>query len=50
MSWYVPNIVRVLKSKIPHTPENKEVLDMIESMKYEKDLVKSIELYLLSLG
>jgi HEAT repeat protein len=40
MSWYVPKIVLLLKSKIPHTLENEEILGMIESMKYEKDLTK----------
>jgi len=38
MSWYVNNLVTVLKSKIPHNTENKEILDMIEYMKFEKDL------------
>ncbi|MFY1110429.1 MAG: HEAT repeat domain-containing protein [Methanosarcinaceae archaeon] len=40
MSWNVSNVVRVLKSKIPNTPENEEILDMIESMKYERDITK----------
>jgi hypothetical protein len=40
MSWYVNNLVTVLKSKIPHNTENKEILDMIEYMKLEKDLAK----------
>ena len=40
MSWYVNNIVVVLKSKIPHNKENKEILDMIEYLKYEKDITK----------
>ena len=40
MSWYVNNLVAVLKSKIPHNTENKEILDMIEYMKFEKDLTK----------
>lgn len=40
MGWYVATIVMALNSKIPHAPENEEVLYMIESMKYEKDLAK----------
>jgi hypothetical protein len=40
MSWYVNNLVRMLKSRIPHNTENKEILDMIEYMKFEKDLTK----------
>ncbi|MFY9338571.1 MAG: HEAT repeat domain-containing protein [Methanosarcina flavescens] len=40
MSWCVNNLVTVLKSKIPHNTENKEILDMIEYMKFEKDLTK----------
>jgi hypothetical protein len=40
MSWYVNSLVTILKSKIPHTPENKEILDMIEYMKFEKDLTE----------
>jgi len=40
MSWYVNNLITVLKSKIPHNTENKEILDMIEYMKFEKDVTK----------
>jgi hypothetical protein len=40
MSFYVNSLVAVLKSKIPHNIENKEILDMIEYMKFEKDLTK----------
>jgi hypothetical protein len=40
MSWHVNNLVVVLKSKIPFNPDNKQILDMIEYMKYEKDLTK----------
>jgi len=40
MSWYVNNLVTVLKSKIPHNTENKEILDMIEYMKFEKNIIK----------
>jgi len=40
MSWYVNILVAVLKSKIPHNKENKEILDTIECMKFEKDLTK----------
>jgi hypothetical protein len=40
MSWYVLNLVAIIKSKIPRNTENKEILDMIESMKFEKDLTK----------
>jgi len=40
MSWYVNNIVVVLKSKIPRNTENKGILDMIEHLKFEKDLAK----------
>jgi hypothetical protein len=38
MSLHVANIILVLKSKIPHVPENKGILGMIESINYEKDL------------
>lgn len=40
MNLHVLNLVMVLKSKIPHTPENKEILELIESLKYERDLEK----------
>jgi hypothetical protein len=40
MSWYVNNLVVILKSKIPHNIENKGILDMIEYMKFENDLTK----------
>ena len=40
MTWYAENLILILESKIPHTPENKEILDMIESLKYERDVVK----------
>jgi hypothetical protein len=40
MSWYVNSLVVVLKSKIPHSSENKEILEMIEYIKYERDLTK----------
>jgi hypothetical protein len=40
MSYYVNNLVVVLKSKIPLSPENKGIIDMIEHMKNERDLTK----------
>ncbi|MFZ2499224.1 MAG: hypothetical protein ACP5N0_09435 [Methanosarcina sp.] len=36
MNWHKSNIFQVLKSKISQTLENKEILDMIEPMMYEK--------------
>lgn len=42
--WNISNVVLVLKSKIPPTPESKEILDMIEFMKYEKDLTRQYSL------
>jgi len=40
MNLYVENLVLVLKSKIPHTPENREILERIELLKDEKNLTK----------
>lgn len=40
MTLNVSKVIMILKSKIPCTLENKEILDLIESMKYEKDLSK----------
>lgn len=40
MTWYLSSLITVLKSKIPHSPENEKILGMIESMKYEKDITK----------
>lgn len=40
MNWHKSNIFQVLKSKISQTLENKEILDMIELMMYEKNPAK----------
>lgn len=50
MGWYVENLVLVLKSKIPHTPENREILERIESLKSEKNLTKQYSVLPIIIG
>ncbi len=50
MTFNVSKVVMVLKSKIPHTLDNKEILDMIESMKYERDLTRQYSILPIIIG
>lgn len=50
MTWYVENLVLVLKSKIPHTPENREILERIELLKDEKNLTKQYSILPIIIG
>lgn len=42
----IEDLLLVLKTKIPPIPENKEILNNIEKMRYEKDLTKQYEILL----